>query len=95
MADSPIDVQYVANLARLKLTPEEVGQFQKQLGDILGYVNLLQKADISAVEQAHRASAPLNNLRADVESESFPVATALSNAPRQAGNLVQLPKIVE
>ena len=32
-----IDVNYVAGLARLHLTVEEAVQFQKQLGDILGF----------------------------------------------------------
>lgn len=95
MADSAIDVQYVANLARLHLSPEEVQQFQKQLADILGYVDLLQKADVSGIETETAGIVETNNLRPDIAGESLTVAAALANAPRQSGNLIQLPKIVE
>jgi aspartyl-tRNA(Asn)/glutamyl-tRNA(Gln) amidotransferase subunit C len=95
MAENPIDVNYVAHLARLKLSDEEVATFQKQLGDILGYVNLLQKADVSQVEDAYRAAPAMNNLRVDAVTPSFSVEVALSNAPLKANNLIQMPKIVE
>jgi len=42
-------VRYVARLARIKLTDEEVGLFSRQLDGILGYVDKLnQKLDIQS-----------------------------------------------
>ena len=38
MSDSEFDIKYVANLARIALTPEEEARLGSQLGDILGYV---------------------------------------------------------
>jgi aspartyl/glutamyl-tRNA(Asn/Gln) amidotransferase C subunit len=43
-------VQHIAGLARLKLTPEEIKKFQKDLSLILDYVNTLKRADISEQE---------------------------------------------
>lgn len=39
-----------ANLARLELTDAEVATFTHQLGDILKYVDQLQKLDVKGVE---------------------------------------------
>lgn len=40
----------VANLARLELTDREVELFTQQIGDVLKYVDQLQKVDVSGVE---------------------------------------------
>jgi aspartyl-tRNA(Asn)/glutamyl-tRNA(Gln) amidotransferase subunit C len=40
----------VASLARLELTEEEVKTFTSQLGEIVKYVDQLQKIDVSGVE---------------------------------------------
>jgi aspartyl-tRNA(Asn)/glutamyl-tRNA(Gln) amidotransferase subunit C len=90
-----IDVRYVADLTRLKLTDQEVERFQKQLGDILGYIEQLQKVDVSGVEATHQSSRTENNLRADEPRPSLPVAEALANAPLQENNLIIVPKMVE
>jgi len=38
------EVEHIAKLARLKLTPKEVEKLQKDMSAILDYFNLLQKA---------------------------------------------------
>ena len=89
-----IDVTYVADLARLKLSPEETATFQKQLGDVLGYVSQLKEVDVSKVSLLGDADLE-NRLRSDEVRASLPVAEALANAPRQENNLFVVPKIVE
>ena len=67
MADSSsdsIDVTYVADLARLRLSPEEIATFQKQLGDVLGYVSQLKEVDVSHVSLLGEADLK-NRLRSD------------------------------
>ena len=65
MSDSEFDIKYVANLARIALTPEEEARLGSQLGDILGYVKKLEELDISEVEPMAHA-VPLDNvLRTD------------------------------
>lgn len=95
MADSKIDVSYVAHLARLQLSAEETARFQKQLGDVLQYVDKLQQADVSSVADIGDAPDFQNNLRPDEERPSLPVADALSNAPQQTSNLFAVPRMVE
>jgi aspartyl-tRNA(Asn)/glutamyl-tRNA(Gln) amidotransferase subunit C len=97
MADSPsdsIDVTYVADLARLRLSPEEIATFQKQLGDVLGYVSQLAEVDISQVSLLGEPDLK-NRLRADEVRPSLSVAEALANAPAQDNNLFVVPRIIE
>jgi aspartyl-tRNA(Asn)/glutamyl-tRNA(Gln) amidotransferase subunit C len=89
-----IDVTYVADLARLKLSPEETETFQKQLGDVLGYVGQLMEIDVSKVSLLGEADLQ-NRLRTDEVRASLPVAEVLANAPQQENNLFVVPKMVE
>jgi len=99
MADSvpsseTIDVTYVADLARLRLSPEEITTFQKQLVDVLGYVSQLNEVDVSQVASPGGSLAK-NSLRADILQPSLPVPEALANAPRQDNNLFVVPRMIE
>jgi len=97
MADSPsesIDVTYVADLARLRLSPEEIATFQKQLGDVLGYVSQLAEVDVSQVSLLGEANLK-NRLRADEVRPGLSVAEALANAPKQENNLIVVPRMIE
>lgn len=92
---SELDVRYVAKLARIKLNEEEVGVFQKQLGDVLKFVEKLHQADVSHVEAAAHALPIFNVFREDVAREWFSADEALRNAPRKANDLFIVPKVVE
>ncbi len=90
-----MDVEYVARLARIGLTSEENALFQKQLGQVLRYIDKLKEADISGVESSAHAVPMFNVLREDEPRPGLTVEEALSNAPRQANNLFIVPKVVE
>jgi len=95
MSDSEFDIKYVANLARIAVTPEEEARLGSQLGDILGYVKKLEELDVSDVEPMAHA-VPLDNvLRADEVQPSITNEEALANAPKKANGLFVVPKIVE
>ena len=95
MATAEIDVKYVAHLARLALTPEEEKQLGAQLGNILGYIEKLRELDVTNVEPTAHAVPLVNVTRADEIRPSLPQEDALRNAPKQAGGLFVVPKIVE
>jgi aspartyl-tRNA(Asn)/glutamyl-tRNA(Gln) amidotransferase subunit C len=46
MSSSEIDVKYVAQLARISLTPDEEKKLGAQLGNILGYIEKLRELDV-------------------------------------------------
>ena len=92
---SDLDVAYVARLARINLTEAEAKVFQKQLDNVLKYVEKLRQADVSDVEAAAHALPIFNVFREDVPRDWFRAEQALSNAPRQAKGLFIVPKVVE
>jgi aspartyl-tRNA(Asn)/glutamyl-tRNA(Gln) amidotransferase subunit C len=95
MASEEIDVNYVAHLSRLSLTPEENAKFGAQLGQILAYIEKLQQLDVSAVEPTAHAVPLVNVTRADEVEPSLSSEEALRNAPAQSNGLFLVPKIVE
>ena len=94
-ATSELDVAYVASLARLNLTESEAEVFQKQLNDVLRYVEKLRQADVTDVEPAAHLLPVFNVFREDAPCEWFTAEQALSNAPRKANGLFIVPKVVE
>jgi len=92
---SDLDVAYVARLARINLTEAEAKVFQKQLDDVLQYVEKLRQADVSDVESAAHTLPVFNVFRQDAPRDWFTAEQALSNAPRKANGLFIVPKVVE
>jgi len=95
MAAPGIDIQYVAHLARLELTPDEEKKFGEQLGHVLGYVEKLKELDVTQVEPTAHAMPLVNVARTDEIFPSLCHEDALRNAPAQANGLFIVPKIVE
>lgn len=95
MATGEFDVQYVAHLARLNLTPAEKQQLGAQLGDILGYIEKLKEVDVSGVEPTAHPFPLVNVTRKDEPRPSLSHEDALRNAPQKNGGLFTVPKIVE
>ena len=94
-ANSDLDIEYVARLARINLTEDEAKIFQKQLDDVLNYVEKLRQVDVTGVDAAAHGLPVFNVFRVDAPRDWFTAEEALSNAPRQANGLFIVPKVVE
>ena len=90
-----LNLDYLANLARLALTAEEKAKFAAQLGDILKYVEKLKEVDVTGVEPTAHASPVFNVWEADVARPGLPVEASLRNAPAQRQNMVVVPTVGE
>ena len=95
MGSAEFDVQHIAHLARLRLSPEEEAQLGAQLGQILTYIEKLKEVDVSQVEPTAQAIPLINVTRADETRPGLSHADALRNAPAPANGLFMVPKIVE
>ena len=95
MAAAEINVTYVANLARISLSPDEEQKLSAQLGKILGHIEKLKAADVSGVEPTAHAFPLINVMRPDETRPSMSNEDALRNAPAKANGLFIVPKIVE
>jgi aspartyl-tRNA(Asn)/glutamyl-tRNA(Gln) amidotransferase subunit C len=94
MSHSHIDVRYVANLARLELTDQEVATFQPQLEAILSHVEALSKLEISGIDATAHATEVFGKMRDDTPHTSLTAEAVLLNAPDQAQGQIRVPKVV-
>lgn len=95
MENQKIDVAYVAELARLELTESEKEVFQKQLEDIVKYVEKISSVDVTDVPPTMHGREKVNAFREDEVRASLDREIALGNAPRRTDTEFYLPKIVE
>ncbi len=94
-ANSDLNIDYLANLARLALTDAEKEKFSRQLGDILHYVEKLKQVDVAGVEPMAHASPVFNVWQEDFARPGLSVEQALRNAPAQRSHMIVVPKVVE
>lgn len=90
-----IDIDHLATLSRLALTPEEKAKFSAQLGDILGHIEQLKQVNVDGVEPTAHATPIFNVLQPDEPRPGLPVEDALRNAPAQRDHMVLVPRVVE
>ncbi len=96
MSQAPhIDIDHLANLARIALTPDEKARFSAQLDDVLGYIEQLKSVDVSGVEPTAHATPVFNVLQDDVARPGLSVEDALRNAPARRDQGVLVPRVVE
>ena len=94
-APAKIDIEHVARLARLALTPDEKARFSAQLGDVLDYMAQLNEVDVAGIEPTAHAFPVTNVWADDVAQPGLPVEEALRNAPARQGAMIAVPKVVE
>lgn len=90
-------VRYVAALAQLALTEEEVGRMARDLDEILGYVAKLNELDTDGVEpmaQVLAETGPFATLRDDVPGATLANEAALANAPLSGAGHFKVPKVI-
>lgn len=75
------DVEYVANLARLTLTEEEIEKMTKELGAIIEFANKLSELNTEGIEPTAHVLNIYNVFRSDEVKPSYPREEILKNAP--------------
>lgn len=94
MPDDTFDIRYVAKLARLALTDDEIERFGKQLGDLLGHVDKLKELDVASVSATAQVVESRNVVRDDRESPCLDREQVLSEAPQRQGAFFRVPRII-
>lgn len=98
MTLSDKEVRYVADLANLKLSDEEVGRISKDLGEILTHMEQLNELDTRAVEpmaQVLYEADETATLREDVPHTPLTNREALANAAASGAGYFKVPKVIE
>jgi aspartyl-tRNA(Asn)/glutamyl-tRNA(Gln) amidotransferase subunit C len=94
-ANEDINIDRIANLARLALTPEEKVKFSAQLADVLTNIEKLKQVNVDGVEPTAHAFPIYNVWADDVAKPGLSVDDALRNAPEKRDNMIVVPKVVE
>ena len=95
MAEEKIDVNYVANLARLELSADEAVRFSRQLDDILGYIQQLEQLDVENIEPMAHATPVYDVMREDLARPGAGTESALANAPERNSDQFRVTRVVD
>jgi aspartyl-tRNA(Asn)/glutamyl-tRNA(Gln) amidotransferase subunit C len=88
------DVEHVAYLARLGLTPDELARLEGQLNHILDQYAKLAELDTDAIPPTAQTIELENILREDVARPSMAPEDVLANAPQRDGDFFVVPAIL-
>ena len=92
---SEININYVADLARLELSPEQAEKLQGDLARVVEYIAELGEVDVTGVEPTAHAAQLTNVWREDEKQPSCPRDAMLANAPGVIhGELIKVPRVL-
>ncbi|HUY10907.1 MAG TPA: Asp-tRNA(Asn)/Glu-tRNA(Gln) amidotransferase subunit GatC [Candidatus Dormibacteraeota bacterium] len=94
MSSEKIDIAYVAKLARIALTEDEVARFGSQLGDLLEHVAALAELDLESIPATAQVVESRNVTREDSVRPSLDRETVLDGAPQRQGAFLRVPRII-
>ncbi len=92
---STSQVQQIANLVRLKLTPAEEEKFRKELSSVLAYAEKLNKVDTKRVKPISQITGLENICQEDKVKNCQPeiIEDLLASAPAREGNLIKVRRV--
>lgn len=93
MNEPKVDIRALAELARLEVSDAEVAKLEKEIPDILKFVDTIQSATIDAETNSPELR---NVMRADENPHESGIYTErlLDAAPKQEGNRVVVKQVV-
>jgi aspartyl-tRNA(Asn)/glutamyl-tRNA(Gln) amidotransferase subunit C len=98
MPISKVDVEKIAELARLELTSEETESFTEQLSSILEHIDKLNELDTGDIEPMSHCSTAGGDTehtrRDDVIRPSLGQRVAVENAPDAEAGYFRVPRVI-
>lgn len=95
MSLSPQDVEKVARLARLAMTPAEIETARNQLNGIFGLIAEMQAIHTEGVEPMSHSQELTQRLREDVVTETNQREAFQAVAPQVERGLYLVPQVIE
>lgn len=90
-------MEYMAGLARLELNPKEKEKFQKDLGQILNFVDKLKELKVEGVEPTATQTEAANVMRTDkprFKHDPKTVSKILEQTPNRKDNFLKVKSIL-
>lgn len=89
------DVKYIADLAKLKFSDEELDDYTERLSEIVDYVELLNEVDTENVKPTYEVNEHIQKLREDVVEEGLTREEVLKNSIEDQYGYFKILRIVE
>jgi aspartyl-tRNA(Asn)/glutamyl-tRNA(Gln) amidotransferase subunit C len=89
------EIERIAKLAKLKLSEEEIVRYEKDINEILNYMDKLNELDTSNVRPLNYPIEKETSFREDKISPSVSREEALKNAPVNDGEFFKVPKVIK
>lgn len=87
------EIERIAKLARIAVTPEETVQIAGELAQIMNYVEKLQQVDITGVEPTDQVTGLVDVWREDIVKPSMDRELLLQNAPSQRDGYIVVKRV--
>lgn len=97
MEITPLEIEKLANLSRIKISDAEKATFAKEIGSILNYVNQIKEVVADTKRSTSPSDYPHRNvLREDVENRNVvkDPADVIASAPASHQGFVKVKKII-
>lgn len=89
------DVLKLASLSRLRLSESEVGVYQNEISEILGFVEQLKAVDLEGEEAVYQVTGLTDISRSDTENDyGENIESLLANAPAIEKNQLKVKRIL-
>jgi aspartyl-tRNA(Asn)/glutamyl-tRNA(Gln) amidotransferase subunit C len=90
-----LQVQSIAQLARLRFDEQELTAFTAQLNQILEYVEQLNELDTTAIEPTAQTAFVQPTLGEDQVQQGLSNQQLVQNAPSHLGGLITVPRVLD
>ena len=89
------DVLKLANLDKLELSDKEVEEFQKEISEVLGYVEQLQEVDLDGLKPTYQVTGLKNITRPDeIKDYGTDRNNLLKNVPAVESGQIKVKRIL-
>lgn len=95
MSISAEELKKIAQLARIKLTPDEEKRYAETISVVLDYMKILNEVDTAGVEQTSQVTGLEDVVRADVPRDCKIVKELLAQMPEVENNELVVPGVFE
>ena len=89
------DVIRTAQLAKLRLSEQEVETLRGELNNIFQYIDQLHEVNTDNVEPLHHVLERFNVLDEDIAHDCLPKEKALREAPDRTEEFFRVPRVIE
>lgn len=88
------EILHIAKLARIKLGESEIGEYKKNLQEILDFADIVNSVDTDNIGETIGVIENYNRFREDVVTNKEMRDKLLMNAPSQDDGMFRIPKVI-